>query len=66
MGALPKRKVTKAAKGKRRSHLHVKIPQLVACPECRQPRLAHHMCPNCKKYRGRQVQFVKEKGPAAQ
>lgn len=66
MGALPKRKVTKAAKGKRRSHLHVQIPQLVACPQCRQPRLAHHMCPNCKTYRGRQIQLVKEKGTAAQ
>ncbi len=66
MGALPKRKVTKAAKAKRRSHLHLKIPQLVSCPQCRQPRLAHHVCPNCGTYRGRQVLPIKEKRPAAE
>jgi large subunit ribosomal protein L32 len=66
VGALPKRKVTKAAKAKRRSHHHLKLPQLVNCPQCRQPRLAHHMCPNCKTYRGRQVQEIKEKRPAVQ
>ncbi len=66
MGALPKRKVTKAAKGKRRSHHHLKLPQLVSCPQCHQPRLSHHACPNCGTYRGRQVLQIKEKRSVAQ
>jgi large subunit ribosomal protein L32 len=66
VGALPKRKVTKAAKAKRRSHHHLKLPQLINCPQCRQPRLSHHVCPNCGTYRGRQVLQLKEKSPAAQ
>ncbi|HEX6776671.1 MAG TPA: 50S ribosomal protein L32 [Ktedonobacterales bacterium] len=65
MGALPKRKITKAAKGKRRSHHHLKLPQLISCPQCRQPRLSHHVCPNCGTYRGRQVLPIKEKSPTA-
>jgi large subunit ribosomal protein L32 len=28
---------------------------LVACPQCRKPRLSHHACPNCGTYRGRQI-----------
>ncbi len=64
MGALPKRKVTKAAKAKRRSHHHLKLPQLVSCPQCHQPRLSHHVCLNCGTYRGRQVLQIKEKRPA--
>jgi large subunit ribosomal protein L32 len=66
VGALPKRKITKAAKGKRRGHHHLKLPQLISCPQCHQPRLSHHVCPNCGTYRGRQVLPLKEKSPAAQ
>ncbi|MBI2463722.1 50S ribosomal protein L32 [Candidatus Peregrinibacteria bacterium] len=28
---------------------------LVPCPNCKQKHLVHHVCPNCGKYRGRQV-----------
>jgi large subunit ribosomal protein L32 len=35
--------------------MKVKLPQLTICPQCRQPRLSHHACPNCGTYRGRQV-----------
>ncbi|MDQ2905114.1 MAG: 50S ribosomal protein L32 [Ktedonobacteraceae bacterium] len=55
MGALPKQRTSHARQGERRAHLHLKLPQLVACPDCRKPRLAHHACPYCGKYRGRQV-----------
>jgi large subunit ribosomal protein L32 len=55
MGALPKQRVSHARQGERRAHHHLTLPQLVACPQCRKPRLAHHACPNCGTYRGRQV-----------
>jgi len=55
MGALPKQRVSHARQGERRAHLHLKLPQLVACPQCKKPRLSHHACPNCGTYRNRQV-----------
>jgi large subunit ribosomal protein L32 len=61
MGALPKQRVSHARQGERRSHHHLTLPQLVACPQCRTPRLAHHACPNCGTYRGRQVFYPKTK-----
>lgn len=61
MGALPKQRTSHARQGERRSHHHLTLPQLVACPQCRKPRLAHHACPNCGMYRGRQVFYPKTK-----
>jgi large subunit ribosomal protein L32 len=55
MGALPKQRTSHARQGKRRAHHHLEIPQLVACPQCKRPRLAHHACPNCGTYRGRAI-----------
>ncbi|HLL80376.1 MAG TPA: 50S ribosomal protein L32 [Ktedonobacteraceae bacterium] len=61
MGALPKQRTSHARQGKRRAHHHLILPQLVACPNCRKPRLSHHACPNCGYYRGRQVFLPREK-----
>jgi large subunit ribosomal protein L32 len=61
MGALPKQRTSHARQGDRRSHHHLTLPQLVACPTCRKPRLAHHACPSCGYYRNRQVFFPKQK-----
>lgn len=59
MGALPKRKLSKARKGRRRSHLAL-VPQgLALCPQCRNPKLPHHVCPTCGSYNGRQVVKIK-------
>lgn len=68
MGAVPKKRVSRARKGNRRQHdkLWKKLPQLTICPQCRQPRQSHHVCPNCGTYRGRQILPVKEKRPAAE
>jgi len=55
MGALPKQRISHARQGERRAHHHLDIPQLVACPQCKRPRLSHHACPNSGTYRGRQV-----------
>jgi large subunit ribosomal protein L32 len=55
MGALPKQRTSHARQGDRRAHQALKLPKLIACPNCRKPRLSHHACPNCGMYRGRQV-----------
>lgn len=55
MGALPKQRVSRARQGERRAHHHLDLPPVVACKNCKKPRLSHHACPHCGTYRGRQV-----------
>jgi len=61
MGALPKQRTSHARQGERRAHHHLQIPQLVACPQCKRPRLSHHACPSCGSYRGRQIFLPRSK-----
>lgn len=61
MGALPKRKISKARKNIRRSHTKVaKLPNLVECNQCSSRKLPHAACPNCGTYNGREAIPVKE------
>ncbi len=53
--ALPKKKYAKSRQGKRRSHLKLNLPTFNICPECHSRKLAHHVCPTCGNYNGRQV-----------
>ena len=52
---LPKQKISKRRRDFRRSHHSLTLPALSPCPRCRQPRIPHHVCPNCGYYRGREV-----------
>ncbi|MEX2029974.1 MAG: 50S ribosomal protein L32 [Anaerolineales bacterium] len=60
MPPLPKRKHSKGKKGRRRSHDALAPRALVACPNCGEKRLPHHVCPNCGHYAGREVIEVKK------
>jgi large subunit ribosomal protein L32 len=53
--ALPKVKLSKGRRGRRRSHLALAPAQLQPCPQCRKPRRSHAICPNCGYYAGREV-----------
>lgn len=55
--ALPKRKISKGRRNRRRAHDSLKVTKLVACenPECDAMKLPHVMCPTCRTYRGRQI-----------
>lgn len=55
MGALPKRKLGKGRKGRRRSHLALRVRTLTACPKCHELRLPHQVCPSCGTYKGIEV-----------
>jgi large subunit ribosomal protein L32 len=50
---VPKRRVSHARKGDRRSHEALALPQLEECPHCHEQKQAHHACPNCGYYAGR-------------
>ena len=56
--AVPKGKVSKARRDKRRSSTwKPAVPGLVACPKC--GALHHRMCQECGSYNGREVKVVK-------
>ena len=61
MGALPKRKISKTRRNKRRAHHALTIPELVPCPQCHELQLPHQVCPSCGSYRGVEVIEIKEK-----
>jgi large subunit ribosomal protein L32 len=52
---LPKRKLSKGARNRRRSHLALKPGGLTICPSCKSPMRPHQVCPTCGKYRGVEV-----------
>ena len=55
MGPLPKRKVSKGRRDRRRAHDAIGAPRLVECNNCHEKTLPHRACPHCGHYKGRQV-----------
>ncbi|HEX2220907.1 MAG TPA: 50S ribosomal protein L32 [Candidatus Limnocylindria bacterium] len=60
---VPKRKVSKARQGERRAHLAIAPPPLVECPHCHELMRAHHACPTCGYYNGRQAIRIESATP---
>jgi len=58
--AVPKRKHSKSRRDKRRTHFKLSVPNVIECPHCHEPKLAHRVCPNCGKYKGEEVIEIKE------
>ena len=59
--AVPKRKVSKARRDKRRSNVwKLQAPTLVACPKCGAYHLPHRVCKQCGTYNGKTVLTVEE------
>lgn len=60
--AVPKSKVSKSRRDKRRSsHWKLATPSLVTCPKCGAYRLPHRVCKECGSYDGRTVMNVAAK-----
>ncbi len=51
--AVPKNKLSRSRRGKRRSHSALRTPSLSTCPQCTEPKLPHRICPQCGAYRGK-------------
>jgi large subunit ribosomal protein L32 len=55
MTPLPKRKLSKGRRDRRRSQDALTVKNLVACSNCGEMRLPHTVCPSCGFYKGREV-----------
>ncbi|MFO7682936.1 MAG: 50S ribosomal protein L32 [Chloroflexota bacterium] len=60
MGALPKRKISKSRRDRRRAHDFIVPFHLVPCSSCGKMKRSHHMCLECGTYKGRQILAVEE------
>ena len=54
--AVPKRKVSKARRDKRRSSVwKLDLPGMTKCPKCGEYILSHRVCKSCGYYDGQQI-----------
>ena len=51
--SVPKKRRTKASKGRRASHFALSDSTILACPNCKKPVRPHHACPSCGTYKGK-------------
>ena len=58
--AVPKRKVSKARRDKRRANWKLALPGMATCPQCHEIKMPHRVCGNCGYYNGKQVIKVEE------
>ena len=59
--ANPTHRHCSSRRDKRRANWKGKIPGIITCQECNEPRLAHRICPGCGTYNGRKVIEIIEK-----
>jgi large subunit ribosomal protein L32 len=58
--AVPKKKVSKQRKRKRRGNHKAEAATLSRCPRCGDMKQPHKVCPTCGTYKGEQVLEVEE------
>ncbi len=52
----PKRRHSKARRGKRRAHDAISTVLVISCPQCKTEKLPHRVCPSCGYYAAAPVQ----------
>ena len=58
---VPKKKTTRARRGKRRAHIKLTKSTLIKCSKCGKFILPHRVCPYCGWYKGKEVIKIKLK-----
>ncbi|RJP24333.1 MAG: 50S ribosomal protein L32 [Candidatus Omnitrophota bacterium] len=53
--AHPKHRKSKSKNRMKRSHHALQIPNLTECPNCRNAKMPHRICPNCGYYRDAEI-----------
>jgi large subunit ribosomal protein L32 len=53
--AVPKKRISKQRKRKRRTHYKAEAVSTQSCPKCGDPKLPHRVCPTCGYYRDEAV-----------
>ncbi len=61
--AVPKKKTSKSRRDKRRAQHGIESPRVNVCPTCGQLKRPHRVCPNCKTYKGRDVEPLRTSVP---
>jgi large subunit ribosomal protein L32 len=57
---VPKKKVSKSRRDKRRTHKKLMAPGYIPCPNCREAKLSHQVCKSCGYYGDREVVEITE------
>jgi large subunit ribosomal protein L32 len=52
---LPKRRHSVTRGRKRRTHYKLAAPTASVCPQCREVKQPHRICPHCGYYKGREI-----------
>ncbi|MCD4818212.1 MAG: 50S ribosomal protein L32 [Candidatus Cloacimonetes bacterium] len=58
--AVPKRKVSKSRRDKRRTHYKATMPAISTCSECGEPTRPHNICAKCGFYNKNKVIEIKD------
>jgi len=53
--ATPKKRLSRAKRGQRRSHDALKPATVINCSNCEALVLPHHVCPSCGYYKGKEI-----------
>ena len=53
--AVPKRKISRTNRDKRRTHDVIKLLNITECPRCHAKKIAHHVCLACGYYKNTEI-----------
>lgn len=52
---VPKKRVSRTRRDKRRTHKKLTPVNFIECPQCHEPMMPHRICPSCGYYKDRTV-----------